>query len=138
MDYREKYLKYKQKYFELQQKMIYRAGAQNIYTVLIKQPWFDFIKSGGKNIARLDCGIYKNLQLGDKIIWIYKNLNCQVTITQLTKYKSYKQMIETEGISNTLPSTVTDIESGIKLYKDTYSKEDEIDGIIAVKMELIK
>ena len=109
---------------------------QNTYTITIKQPWFNLIQSGQKTIeGRLNRGLFSRLQVGNKITWIHKNLKCNIIVSKITKYRSFKEMLETEGLNNVLP-TIDNIDDGIKIYRQYYTEQDETNGVIAIKMNL--
>lgn len=160
MDYKQKYIKYKQKYLELKDSRLKdselndkqfggrkkrnskrnskkQSRQQGIYNITIKQPWFDLIKYGKKTIeGRLNRGLFKKLQVGDKIEWIHKNLKFNVIVTRITPYTSFKQMMKTEGIDKVLP-TINDIDSGVKLYRQYFTENDEkSNGVVDIEMKL--
>lgn len=87
---------------------------QNIY--------LEQIQSGEKSVeGRLAKPKYINLAPGDKISF---NGTLEVTITKVTRYKSFMQMIQSEGIERVLPG-VTSLKEGVAVYRQFYSEEDE-------------
>jgi ASC-1-like (ASCH) protein len=145
MDYYSKYLKYKNKYLEIKNNyidMVGGAGAgrkkiknNNEYTVTIKQPWFDLIKSGKKTIeGRLNSGLFARLKINDVIIWLHQNMRLKVKIIDIRKYDSFHSMLKKEGLDRVLPNT-TNIDDGVKLYRQYYSEEKERNGVLAIEFE---
>lgn len=123
------YLKYKNKYLNLKQQ-------QNIQ-IPIKQPWYNFIKLKQKTVeGRLNKGIFSKLNSGDIITFIHKKLKLQVVVTYINHYKSFEELLMTEGINKTLPNTES-IDDGVNIYHQFYTKEDEQQfGVIGIGLEL--
>lgn len=115
------------------------------YLLNVRQPWYDLIKSGDKTVeGRLNKGIFSQLKAGDSIEWSEsKDPNSEkfrVIISYVTKYDSFKEMLEAEGISNVLPIYyVTNVEDGIRIYRQFYDEENEKKfGVLAIGMVAIK
>lgn len=105
--------------------------------ITIKQPWFNYIQSGVKTVeGRLNKGQFAKFGVGSQITW--KNpekLFCRVKITKITKYPSFKELLEKEGITRVLPN-IADIPKGISIYRQYYTKKDEDKyGVVAIEME---
>lgn len=135
MDYHQKYLKYKAKYTAL--KNIQKGGEQ-CYTLSVKQPWFDFIKSGKKKIeGRLNSGLFAKLNIGDCITWTNNNLSCKTYITSIKKYDSFANMIVAEGIENVLPNKKL-LSDGVVVYRQFYTPEREAqNGVVAIGLSVM-
>ena len=126
----------KLQYLNLQ---ILQSGGKEEYKISIKQPWFDFIKSGKKTVeGRLNKGLFNRVQQGDNIIWQHNGNECKVRIMYRNVYKSFKDMLENEKLKNVLPN-ISNIEDGIKIYHQYYpeikDKERKF-GVVAIGMEL--
>ena len=143
MDYYSKYLKYKNKYLEIKNNYVDMVGGagrkkrknNNEYTVTIKQPWFDLIKSGKKTIeGRLNSGLFARLQKNDIIIWLHQNMKLKVKIIDIRRYDSFYSMLKKEDLDRVLPNT-TNIDDGVKLYRQYYSEEKEKNGVLAIEFE---
>lgn len=141
--YRHKYKKYKTKYKNAKIK----GGA--IYSLSVKQPWFDLMKSGKKTVeGRLNRGIFTKIKKGDSIEWLNKKTRDKITlkIKDMIIYESFKEMLEKEGILRVLPSReiikILDgneekaINEGIKIYMNYFSERDEkLFGVVAIVFE---
>ena len=148
MDYYSKYLKYKNKYLEIKNNyidMVGGAGAKkrknknkgnnHEYTITIKQPWFDLIKSGKKTIeGRLNSGLFARLQKNDIIIWLHQNMRLKVKIIDIRRYDSFYSMLKKEGLDKVLPN-IDNIDDGVKIYRQYYSEEKEKNGVLAIEFE---
>jgi ASC-1-like (ASCH) protein len=107
-------------------------------TITVKQPWFNYIQAGVKKVeGRLNKGQFAKFGVGQQILWQNAGkLNCLVKITKITKYPTFKELLETEGLQRVLPN-IADITKGIDIYRQYYSKSDENKfGVVAIEMEL--
>jgi ASC-1-like (ASCH) protein len=105
-------------------------------------PWYGYIASGKKKIeGRLFDGDWKTLQPDDNIKWYIIRDGFTYThvskIKEIKRYKTFKEMLEVEGLENVLPGVKT-IEEGVSIY---YSfpgfKEKEKNpkiGVIAIHL----
>ena len=103
---------------------------------------FFFIKNGQKNIeGRLNKGKFKELKVGD-ILSVGKNEKdldrFDVLVIDKKEYKTFFEMIKTEGLENVLPDK-SDVESGVKdVYYKFYSREKEKEfGVLAIKIKRV-
>ena len=135
MNYQKKYYKYKNKYMNMKKKL---GGSENIYTVTVKEPWFSFIKQGEKKIeGRLNRGLFRKINKGDIVVWINRDQKVKVRITDKKVYKSFREMIEKEGLDKVLPSIKT-IDDGVNVYRQYFSEMDEMsNGVVAIIMDVI-
>ena len=126
-NYKDKYIKYKKKYMALK-------GGET-YHMNVQEPWFTFIKNGDKTVeGRLNKGRFAELKVGDIIIW---QQECQVKISYIKKYDSFKEMLEEEGLDKVLPGIKT-IDDGVKVYRKFYTEEDENKfGVLAIGLMLL-
>ena len=143
MNYYIKYLKYKTKYLELKNNYINMIGGNrkkklhcNEFTITIKQPWFNLIKSGKKTIeGRVNAGLFARLEKNNVIQWLHQNMKCKVKIIDIRKYDSFRTMLEKEGLDKILPN-IDNIDDGVKLFRKYYSEEKERNGVVAIEMEI--
>ena len=114
------------------------ANSEPKYTKFISNPWFGYIKSGKKTVeGRKNTGDFEKMQPGDIVKWIHSDDYVLTRIVSKNVYKTFKEYLETEGLSNCLPGIDT-IEDGIKVYYKYYTPEDEAKyGVIAIKLENI-
>lgn len=101
----------------------------------VSEPWFSLIKNGKKTIeGRLNRDPTK-YKVGDTLIIKNKD-TIELKITALTTYKSFKEMLEKEGLDKVLPDeSVKTIEDGINIYYKFYKPEDEEKyGVIAIQL----
>lgn len=114
------------------------TNGKPVYTITVKQPWFDLIANGEKTAeGRLNNGLFAKLKEGDIIEWIHSNKKIKVLVSYITKYKSFLEMLESEGISNVLPvNYVQTAEEGVnKVYRQYYDESREKQfGVIAIGM----
>lgn len=105
------------------------------YKFNVREPWFSLLKNGEKNVeGRLNVGVFSKLSEGDIIEW---NNAFRTTISKIVKYKSFKNMIETEGLNNVLPH-IESVNEGVNIYRQFYSEENENKyGVIAIHLILL-
>lgn len=102
----------------------------------IQKPYHSFILSGKKIIeGRLNKGKFAHIKKGDILILDPENTEFKVVDKNI--YKTFKEMLESEGIKNVIPDK-TDIKEAIKVYYKFYTKEQEEEfGVVAIKIERI-
>ncbi len=164
MDYKEKYIKYKLKYLELENNIDIQIGGKkklkkkfknNLinkdkmendiivnYTETLSEPWFTLISLGLKIVeGRKNKGRFKDMKVGDIVKWTnndFKPRSVLTKITGKTEYNTFKEYLETEGLYKCLPG-IPDLEHGLSVYFKYYTKKDEEEfGVIAIKFELLK
>ena len=95
-----------------------------------QEPYFGYILSGEKTVeGRLNKGKFLEIQVGD-ILKV--NGSTEFVITSKNIYKSFKEMIETEGVKNVIPDAV-DSDEAVSVYRQFYSVEDELKyGVVAI------
>lgn len=152
----KKYLKYKSKYLHL--KNIQRetsiqmssSDKQPVYDIHLSEPWYTLIKEG-KKIAegRPNKGLFAKLQIGDTIKFFNINKFAKtregkrreflVKVTDKKTYKTFREMLETEGLDNVLPDPkVKTVEDGVNVYRQWYNEEIESQfGVVAIHIQTI-
>lgn len=109
-------------------------------TLHIQDPWYTYIINGRKIVeGRLNKGFMKTIEKGDNITIFGPNKQqVDVLITNIIIYKTFAEMLETEGLDKVLPGKVT-IDDGVEVYRQWYSEEKEQEfGIRAIKLELFQ
>ena len=107
----------------------------------VQEPWFSLIYIGAKNVeGRPAKQKYLDLNIGDKILFTNNGIlntqrKCVKTIVGLKQYKTFKDYLKSEKLSNALPSIPT-IDMGIKVYKQWYDNKIEKEyGIVAIRLQ---
>lgn len=97
----------------------------------VEEPYLSFILNGQKTIeGRLNKGKFKDLQIGDILI-IGPEEN-KFIVNSLTLYKSFREMLEKEGIENIIPNKNT-LDEAESVYHSFYTKEQEEEfGVVAI------
>ena len=141
-----KYLKYKTKYLEFYQdggKKKYKKEYKEYkeYEEHLSEPWFSLISLGLKTIeGRKNKGKFKDMKVGDKIIWYnndYKERKIKTIIKSKREYNTFKEYLEGEGLERCLPGIPT-LEHGLSVYFKFYSKQDEENyGVVAIEVKII-
>jgi ASC-1-like (ASCH) protein len=133
MEYRLQYLHLKSHYLKLKMQL----GGQ-LKTITVSQPWFNLIKEGKKIVeGRLNKSVFAHLKVHDIVIWMNKESKCKSKIIYINEYKSFKEMLEREGLTNVLPG-ITNIDEGIMIYRQYYSEHDEKQyGVLAIGIKII-
>ena len=110
------------------------------YNKTLKNKWFNLILSEKKTIeGRLNKDEFSLMNIGDTITFTNKdNLNTEPLkkiIKNITKYSSFKALLEDgNNFSKCLP-TIKTIEEGCEIYYSYYSKDDEnIYGVLAIEI----
>lgn len=96
----------------------------------------NIISRNKKIEGRLNKGIFKNINLGDKIIFYNERNNCTVIITNINKYKCFYDMLITEKFLDVLPYC-TNLNEGVELYNKIYKKKANKFDTLAFHFELI-
>ena len=94
----------------------------------LSEPWFTLVSLGLKTVeGRLSRGNILDIKVGDKVTFYNKDIFKReyiVEITKITRYSTFKEYLETEGLSNCLPGINT-VEDGLSVYYKYFSKNDE-------------
>lgn len=123
-------------YTERKWKLLLAPSTTHLYVdahnMNVKEPWYGLIQEGKKTVeGRLLDDKRKKYKKGDYIK--FNNQGWIFQIKKLTVYKTFKDMLISEGLSNVLPN-VASLEDGIAVYKKYYNKEDEERlGVVAIR-----
>lgn len=117
----------------------------NHYTKNLSEPWFSLIKCGLKSVeGRLHKGDFEAMKRNDIITFTNNEFESigirsfQVRITSKKIYSTFESYLINEKLSKCLPS-IDNIEDGIKIYYQYYSKEDEKKyNIVAIRFKLVE
>lgn len=105
----------------------------------VQEPWFTHIKEGRKSIeGRLNKGRFANLKKNQIVIWKNGDKKIKTKIVDIFNYKTFRQMIEQEGLKHSLPGIDT-VDNGVNnVYMKFYTPEKEAEfGVLAIKVEVI-
>jgi ASC-1-like (ASCH) protein len=100
----------------------------------VQEPYLSFIKSGQKTIeGRLNKGKFGSLEVGD--ILTLSNTSLQFKVIGKRKYKTFQEMITSEGIERVIPDKTT-IEDAVNVYYKFYTpKQEQEFGVLAVEIK---
>lgn len=106
----------------------------------VRDPWFTLIREGLKVVeGRLNKGRFSKLNEGDIVHWEVtgkQKPRCTTTIINIVHYPSFDAMLRTETIERVLPG-VPDVDSGVKVYRQFYTKEQERKlGVLAIHVAI--
>jgi ASC-1-like (ASCH) protein len=116
-----------------------------IYYKTVKQPYFDQIKNGKKIYeGRLKKGDFKNLNVGDIVIWEFENEKekCKTKIVEILEFKTFIEAISAVGLLHVLPSQF-ELKKSIndavnEVYRQFYSEDAEKEfGVLMIKIKVI-
>lgn len=106
-------------------------------TIPIKKQYFDFIATGKKTVeGRIYTYPFTKATKGDVVTFINQTQKVTCRITEIVKYKSFKDMLDQEGVRNCLPEIST-VDEGVKIYHAIPGYEDKAKkhGVIAIRIE---
>lgn len=99
--------------------------------------YFRFIESGKKSVeGRLHRPLLEKLKIGDILRFTNTASPTEfldVTITSLTHYATFREMLTNQGVQNCFPG-LEDVEKGVKIYHSfpKYQEEEGIYGVLAI------
>lgn len=99
-----------------------------------QEPYCSFVLDGEKTIeGRLNRGKFASLNVGDAI-----EMNDKRTLFEVVGknvYKSFREMLEAEGVVNVVPDKFT-LEEAVNVYYKFYTAEEEKEfGVVAIKIK---
>lgn len=109
---------------------------QNI-NVNIEEPYSSFVVDGQKMVeGRLNRGKFSELNSGDFIEMNDERIIFEVIAKN--NYMTFREMLETEGITKVLPDKFT-LEQGVNVYRKFYTPEEEAEfGVVAIRIKPCK
>lgn len=138
-----KYRKYKTKYKQLVLSLL--GGEKTDYQISVREPWFSLIRNGDKTVeGRPNRGIFSRMKTGQTILFYNFDTRTRerrqftVEITGKKMYKSFEELIATEGIENILPKQgFKTVEQAVSVYRQWYPKETERDGVLGIHVKVV-
>lgn len=116
-----------------------RKDNVKLTSTTIKKQYLDFIKKGTKTIeGRICSGMFYNIKVGEQIQFINGNEKVICDVIGVEKYKTFKAMLETEGVGNCLPD-ISSLEKGVAIYNTIpgYSERAAKSGVVAIKIRVV-
>lgn len=113
------------------------------FKLTVQDPWFSLIYCGNKTVeGRLAKNKFTEMKVGDIIIFSNDTLGflrfIKKKIVKINKYETFKEYLNKEKLEKCLP-TITDIQNGVSIYRQFYSKQKEKKyGIIAIEFRSLK
>ena len=113
-----------------------------LYKKSLREPWFTLIKLGIKKYeGRLYVDIWKDIKIGDTIIFTNKDIGERVITVKIKSIQIFKSLIDmfnTIDIIYILPG-FNNIDDGYNLYHKYYTKDDEKKyGMVLYEIEIIE
>lgn len=115
---------------------------KKIRSCTLMEKYIRLIKQGKKPVeARVAIPMFEKWQEGDTIrFFSRKNPKVEVIVRIVAKnrYKTFRQMLEAEGIENLIPD-VNNLNKGERLYLKIpkYAEREKQYGVLAFRLELI-
>ena len=105
-----------------------------IISIHKQEPYYSMVINGLKTVeGRLNKGIFAELEIGDVLMMRPENKKFQVTGKR--QYKTFREMLEAEGVKNVLPDK-NNIEEATKVYKNFYKESEENRyGVLAIRIK---
>ncbi len=102
----------------------------------IQEPYKTFVINGQKTVeGRLNKGKFASIQKGDILVLAPDDLEFKVIAKSI--YKSFRGMVEVEGVENVIPDK-TNINEAVGIYYKFYTKEQEEKfGVVAIKIKRV-
>lgn len=106
----------------------------SVITVDKQEPYRSLVLSGKKVVeGRLNKGKFASLKVGD--ILKMEPENVLFFVVEKNIYKSFREMIQKEGIENVIPDK-TSIDEAVDVYYKYYTPEQEKKfGVVAIKVK---
>jgi len=108
-----------------------------IISINVQEPYDAFILNGKKIVeGRLNKGRFSDIEIGDVLELEPEKIKFEVIEKNI--YKSFKEMIEKEGIENVIPDK-NNINDAVDVYYKFYTKEQEDEfGVVAIKIKRLE
>jgi ASC-1-like (ASCH) protein len=105
-----------------------------IISIHKQEPYYSMVINGLKTVeGRLNKGRFAELEIGDVLMMRPENKKFQVTDKR--QYKTFREMLEAEGVKNVLPDK-NNIEEATKVYKNFYKESEENRyGVLAIRIK---
>lgn len=106
--------------------------------VTLKQQYLSLLKSGKKTVeGRIASGMFSKVFAGTKIRFFNQADSVLCTVTKVTKYASFIEMLQGEGVEKCLPGTFS-VEAGARIYDAIpgYRERAEQNGVVALQLQI--
>jgi ASC-1-like (ASCH) protein len=105
-----------------------------IISIHKQEPYYSMVVEGLKTVeGRLNKGKFAEIEIGD--ILTMRPGNKKFRVTGRRQYKTFKEMLEAEGIKNVLPDK-NNIEEAIQVYKKFYKESQQNRyGVLAIRIK---
>ena len=109
-------------------------------SITLRKQYVNQIQSGAKTVeGRINTGMFTRVRAGDKLRFFYHQApsdDAVVTVTQVNRYRSFREMLQAEGVAACLPG-VTSVEAGARVYDGIpgYAERAQRSGVLALRIE---
>lgn len=105
------------------------------HTLRVQSPWFEAIRDGVKTVeGRLATEKFAAITKGDVVVVERGSETCIVAVVATRRYRTFRDMLEHEGLRNVLPS-VQNVSAGVSVYREFYSRFKEGKyGVVAIEV----
>jgi len=108
-----------------------------IISINVQEPYHSFILEGKKTVeGRLNKGKFASINVDDVLELEPEKI--RFSVIEKNIYRSFKEMIEQEGIENVIPDK-NNIDEAVDVYYKFYTKEQEDEfGVVAIRIKKFK
>lgn len=117
------------------------SSKDRVERIPLKKHYLNLIANGEKTVEGRICNsTFKKLEKGKKMTFFctgQPDVRCEVT--EITRYESFREMLEKEGVSACLGKQVTSLEEGVKIYDSIpgYSQKAKAHGVLGIRLKLL-
>ena len=104
----------------------------------LKIQYLRLIQNGSKTVeGRIHSGQFKWLKVGETVEFMPGPVSVRCVITTKNVYRSFREMLEREGVSKCLPD-VRSIDEGVRIYESipSYRERAQREGVVAFGVRL--
>lgn len=103
--------------------------------ITVQEPYASHIINGTKTVeGRLNKGKFAEAQVGDRVLL---NDAVEFVIVEKNQYKTFREMLEQEGVENVIPNVET-VDEAVEVYYQFYTSDQEKEfGVISLKIEKV-
>jgi ASC-1-like (ASCH) protein len=106
--------------------------------VTLKQQYLSLIKSGKKTVeGRIASGMFSRVFAGSRIRFFNQTDSVVCRVTKVTKYPSFREMLQGEGVEKCLPGTST-VDAGARIYDAIpgYRERAQQYGVVGIQLQV--
>jgi ASC-1-like (ASCH) protein len=106
--------------------------------VTLKQHYLSLIKNGTKTVeGRIASGMFSKISAGSRIRFYNQTDSVVCRVTRVTKYASFRDMLQGEGVEKCLPGTAT-VEAGVRIYDaiPRYRERAQHYGVVGIQLHI--